>query len=177
MRKIAKKLQLIAKTIVNKSASATGEKNRHGSLRKCSVMQVEWGAPNGGSNDSSKVMECMRVERRYSARGGREKGQQTGAGGEGWGFHVAKGMLGPGGVDPPWTPSTPPWRRTPPGGGPPRPTKTQIYTTPFGPPGTIMYIEENFLCKKALKVKFPLSLFDPRRTSLKLLKKISMRNA
>ena len=33
---------------------------------------------------------------------------------------------------------------------------------------TIMYLDENFLCKNALKVKFTLSLFDPPRTPLKL---------
>ena len=40
-------------------------------------------------------------------------------------------------------------------------------------PGTIMNIDENFLFKNALKVKFTLSLFHPRRTSLKFKKKIA----
>ena len=40
---------------------------------------------------------------------------------------------------------------------PPPLSKTQIYTTHFGPPRTILYIEENFLCINELKVKFTLS--------------------
>ena len=46
--------------------------------------------------------------------------------------------------------------------------KTVILHYPFTTPGTIMYLDENFLFKKAAKVKFTLSLFDPRRTSLRL---------
>ena len=59
---------------------------------------------------------------------------------------------------------------TPSGGGPPPHRRPQDkFTLPLlEPPGTIMYIEENFLCKNALKVIFTLSLFDPWRTSLKL---------
>ena len=42
-----------------------------------------------------------------------------------------------------------------------KPRKTTNLYDPFIPPGTIMYLDENFLCKNALKVKFTRSLFDP----------------
>ena len=38
-------------------------------------------------------------------------------------------------------------------------------------------LDEKFLCKNALQVKFTLSLFDPGRISLRPYKKISLRNA
>ena len=48
-------------------------------------------------------------------------------------------------------------------------TKKGDFTLPLhDPPGSIMYLDEKFLWKNALKVKFTLSLFDPpRRTPLK----------
>ena len=49
----------------------------------------------------------------------------------------------------------PPWRRTP------RRPKHKFTLPLLDLPGTIMYLEENFLCKNALKVKCTLSLVDP----------------
>ena len=69
-----------------------------------------------------------------------------------------------------------------PSGGRVKSRKLRFYTTPSWPPGNdnvknLKFLDEKFLCRNALKVKFTRSIFDPRRISLKLYKKSSPRNA